>query len=94
MFSEIQCNIARLMTGTDTPDEMISEEHAAMLGSNRNVAAMRIDQAVASYGRPFNEIWEVALKDFREIASQYNISPATLFCVYLEWLDMVGKKLT
>lgn len=55
---------------------------------------MRIDQAVASYGRPFNEIWEVALKDFREIASQYNISPATLFCVYLEWLDMVGKKLT
>lgn len=56
--------------------------------------AMRIDQAVASYGRPFNEIWEVALKDFREIASQYNISPATLFCVYPEWLDMVGKKLT
>ena len=31
MFSEKQCNIARLMTGADTPDEIISEEHAAML---------------------------------------------------------------
>ena len=94
MFSEKQCNIARLMTGADTPDEIISEEHAAMLGPNRNVAAMRIDQALSLYGKPFNQVWELALKDFREIASQYNISPATLFCVYLEWLDMIGKSLS
>lgn len=94
MFSEKQCNIARLMAGADTPDEIISEEHAAMLGPNRNVAAMRIDQAISLYGKPFSQVWELALKDFHEITSQYNISPATLFCVYLEWLDMMGKSLS
>ena len=54
----------------------------------------RIDQAISLCGKPFSQVWELALKDFHEITSQYNISPATLFCVYLEWLDMMGKSLS
>ena len=93
MFSEKQCNIARLMTGTDTLDEIISEEHAAMLGPNRNVAAMRIDQAVAMYGRPFSEIWELALKDFREIACNTTSAPQRFSAYIWNGWTWSGKNL-
>ena len=87
MFSATMCKIARLMTGTDTPDELISEEYAAMLGPNRNVAAMRMDGIVSQYGLPFDQIWDDVQKDFKEVAGQYDISPATLLCLYLEWFN-------
>ncbi len=93
MFSAMQCQVARLVTGTDTPDEVISQEYAAMLGSNRSVAAMRLDAAVRQYGLPFQQAWDYAIKDFREIAEQYNVSPATLLCLYVEWCNENGKKL-
>lgn len=81
------------MTGSDATDEQISQEYAAMLGPNRNVAALRLDGAVRQYGLPFDQVWERALKDFRELAAQYRVSPATLFCLYLEWADANGVKL-
>lgn len=87
MFSAVQCQAARLMTGTDTPDEQISQEYAAMLGANRGVAVMLLDNAVKQYGLPFEQAWEYARKDFSEIATKYNVSPATLLCLYIEWIN-------
>lgn len=92
MFSARQCEAARLMTGTDTPDEQIVEEYAAMLGPNRSVAAMRLNGAVKQYGLPFEQAWEHAQKDFREIAAQYGVSPATLLCLYIEWESANNEK--
>ena len=80
------------MTGADTPDEQIVKEYAAMLGPNRAVAAMRLDGAVKQYGLPFEQAWEYALKDFREIAAQYDVSPATLLCLYAEWGSANNEK--
>ena len=84
MFSRLQCQAARLMTGTDTPDEQISQEYAAMLGSNRSVAAMRLDKAVQATGLPLNESWDQVSREFGEIADQYGVSPATILCLYIE----------
>ena len=93
MFSSRECQMARLMTGSDATDDQISQEYAAMLGSNRRVAALRLDEAVRRCGLPFEQAWERALKDFRELAAQYRVSPATLFCLYLEWADANGVRL-
>ncbi|MBE7003689.1 MAG: hypothetical protein E7425_05295 [Ruminococcaceae bacterium] len=85
MFSAVQCYAARLLTGTDTPDEIISQEYAALLGPNRNVAAMLLDDAVRKQGLPFQQAWDFCKDDFQAIAEQYSVSPATMVCLYMEW---------
>lgn len=85
MVSSKQCETARLMTNDTTSDVLINSEYASMSDAAKNEAAIKIDELAKTYTTPFDMSFPLMVKDFAQVASQYNISKATLFCVYMAY---------
>lgn len=84
MLSEKQCELARLLTQDTASDIQINSEYAVLLDETKTVAAQAIDELVKLHNMPFDKAVSVLAEDFKTISSQHGISPATLFCVYME----------
>lgn len=84
MFSKKQCDLARLMTQDETDDERINKEFSAIDTINREAATKEIDNLLKLHNMPFDKgIW-LLQEDFSKISTKFDISPATLFCIYME----------
>lgn len=84
MLSEQQCELARTMTGDDTDSAIIITQYSGMSSSDKSAAYQALDTVLKIHDIPFDEGIVQFKKDFANIASEYNISPAALFCVYME----------
>lgn len=79
-----QCEIARTMTKSTTSDSTINVEFNSMNLSDKITAANEIDALVKIHNLPFDKGFNIMVEDFNAIANKYSISPATLFCIYME----------
>lgn len=84
MFSQQQCEIARTLTKDNALDEQINSEYQTMTPADKVNSAMQIDKLCKDHNDSFDKALPVIAEDFKVIANTYHISPATLFCVYME----------
>lgn len=84
MLSIKQCEIARAMTKSTASDLTINAEFNSMDLSNKIASANEIDVLIKMHNQPFDKGFDIMVDDFNTIADKYSISPATLFCVYME----------
>lgn len=84
MLSSKQCEIARVMTSDKTNDEIINEEFLKMSEEDKLTAAIAVDKILKLHNMPFDKGYKIMTADFVHIATEFLISPATMFCVYME----------
>ena len=84
MFNFSQCELARTLTQTQTSDEQIYREFTSMSSEVKYAASKDIDSVLKAHDTPIDKGWSILQNDFLTIATKYNISSATLFCVFME----------
>ena len=87
MFNQRQCEIARLLTATSTPDTQINEEYQSVGEIRAKLSTQMIDVLLKEHDLPFDEGFEILKEDFLSIAQKFSISPATLFCIYMHYVN-------
>lgn len=83
MLSAKQCELARVMTKDTTSDIQMNAEYQTMSDADKTIAADQIDSLLKEHNMPFDKGIDLLQDDFAKVASQFQISPATLFCVYM-----------
>lgn len=73
------------MTRDTATDAMIISEYSSMSSPDKQNAAREIDVLLKQHDMPFDKGIKVMQSDFSNIASKFNIHPATLFCVYMDF---------
>ena len=91
-LSEKMCSVARLMTGCDTPTETINKEYNSISDTDKQQILQAIDNTVKKHDSPIDEGKKQLEVDFSIIASNFYISPATLFCLYMDYLKSDDHK--
>lgn len=84
MLSSKQCEIARTMTQDTSSDTKINEEFKTMSPIDKLSASKSIDKLIQLHNMPIDKGFNILVDDFKRIANEFNITPATLFCVYME----------
>lgn len=84
MFSFKQCELARTMTKDTASDTQINKEYSLMNESTKISVINLIESMLPSHRVPFDKDFENFVKDFSRIATEFSVSPATVFCVYME----------
>lgn len=85
MLSAKQCELARIMTRTDTPDcQIVSEFNTVISIDTLSTIAECIDNLLKLHDMPFDVGFDIMAEDFALVAEQFEISPATLFCIYMD----------
>lgn len=84
MLSEQQCELARTLTGDKTESSVIMQQYATVSEANKLSAYQALDILLQEHNAPFDKGISYLQTDFANIAANYNISPSTLFCVYME----------
>ena len=84
MLSSKQCELARTMTQDKTTDLQINQEFESMKPSDKILSAAVVEKLLQLHDMPFDKGFKFLVNDFTHIASEFYISPATLFCVYME----------
>ena len=83
MLSAKQCELARVMTKDTISDIQMNAEYDTISDMDKRAAAELIDGLVKEHNMPFDKGIGVMQKDFSDVAAQFQISPATLFCIYM-----------
>lgn len=84
MLNNTQCELARVMTQDTTDNFQINKEFNALnLSAKANIASA-IDELLKLHDMPIDKGFEIMKKDFIQIANEFSISPATLFCIYMD----------
>lgn len=84
MFGLKQCELARAMTNTTTSDDQINSEFEAISQSSKLAAFKEIEILLEQHNMPFDKGFKVMKKDFNDVSEKFLISPATLFCIYMD----------
>lgn len=84
MLSSKQFELARLMTHDTSSDLKIANELSTISLVSKASASLAIDNLLKAHDLPFYQGFQLMTKDFADIARQFSISPATLFCIYME----------
>lgn len=84
MLSSKQCEIARVMTSDKTNDVKINEEFLKMSEEDKLSAAIAVDKILKPHNMPFDKGYKIMTNDFIHIATEFLVSPATMFCIYME----------
>lgn len=87
MLNNTQCELARVMANDTASDERINLEYASLNPDTMELAAKDIDELVKLHNMPIDKCLKIMFNDFADIADKYSISPATLFCVYMGFLN-------
>lgn len=87
MLNNTQCELARVMTNNTATDEQINLEYASMNHDTMELAAKDIDELVKLHNMTIDKCLKTMLSDFANVANKYSISPATLFCVYMDFMN-------
>lgn len=83
MLSAKQCELARVMTRDTISDIQMNSEYQTMSDTDKTIAADQIDDLLKKHNMPFDKGIGLLQDDFSEVASKFQISPATLFCIYM-----------
>lgn len=83
MLSAKQCELARVMTKDTVSDIQMNAEYQTVSDDDKSIAAEQIDMLLKEHNMPFDKGIGLLQADFAEVASKFQISPATLFCVYM-----------
>lgn len=83
MLSAKQCELARVMTKDTVSDIQMNAEYQTVSDDDTSIAAEQIDMLLKEHNMPFYKGIGLLQADFAEVASKFQISPATLFCVYM-----------
>ena len=84
MLNFKQCELARTMTKDNTPDVQINREFSDITHTIRVSIAEDIDKFLKLHNMPIDKGFEVMVDDFDKVSQKYSISPATLFCIYMD----------
>ena len=87
MLNSKMCCLARLLTGDSSSDEAINAEYIKMPIQDKKSAFELIHKISIKHNAPFDLGNKQMRIDFDVIANNYCISPATLFCIYMELLS-------
>lgn len=85
MPNKTQCELARVMTNDAADDELINREYELLDQNTRAQAAVDIDELIKKHNMPIDKALKIMFNDFADVAEKYTISPATLFCVYMDF---------
>lgn len=83
MLSSRQCKLARLLTQDTTLDSQIIKEYISISADDKKSASKAIDNLLQLHDMSFDKGFGVMINDFKQIATDFNISPSTLFCIYM-----------
>lgn len=83
MLSAKQCELARVMTKDTISDTKMNAEYQTMSDTDKTIAADQIDRLLKEHNMPFDKGIGLLQDDFANVASKFQISPATLFCIYM-----------
>ncbi len=83
MLSAKQCELARVMTKDTTSDIQMNAEYQTMSDADKTIAADQIDVLLKAHNMPFDKGIGLLQDDFAKVAKKFQISPATLFCIYM-----------
>lgn len=84
MLNNKQCELARVMTQDTTDNFQINNEFNTLNSSTKTNITSAIDELLKLHDMPIDKGFEVMKKDFIQIANEFSISPATLFCIYMD----------
>ena len=84
MLSFKQCELARIMTQTTISDVQINDEFKSTDLTTKICASKKLNELLQLHNESFDLGFSIMTEDFLAIAKEYNISPATLFCIYME----------
>lgn len=79
-----QYELARKITQTNTSDSQIKWELDSISYINKENASREIDEYLIAHNISLNIGFDIMKQDFLSVANKYNISSATLFCIYRE----------
>lgn len=83
MPSSRQCKLARLLTQDTTLDSQINKEYISISADDKKSVSKTIDDLLQLHDMSFDKGFGIMINDFKQIVTDFNISPATLFCVYM-----------
>lgn len=84
MLVHEQCEIARVMTKDTVTDDQIRAEYDAFPVSSKPEVNNRIGALIKAHNGSFDVAYPIIAQDFLRIGQEYHVSPATLFCIYME----------
>lgn len=84
MLSFKQCELARTMTKTTISDVQINDEFKSINLTSKICASEKLEALLQLHNKPFDLGFNTMTEDFSAVAKEYGISPATLFCIYME----------
>lgn len=84
MLNSKQCELACKMTGVTIPDAQIIREYSSLQDCDKETALREINKLLVEHNQPFDTGIQFLQNDFANTAKKYNITPATLFCVYMD----------
>lgn len=87
MLNSRHCEIARLLTKSDTTNAQIRREYQTLSSVTAGIASQEIDLLLKEHERPIDEGFDLMADDFAKIAKKYGVSPATLFCIFMKHLN-------
>lgn len=85
MTIDQQCEIARVMTGSNYSNDEILKNIRTMNELVKEEASVSINQLLLRDNLPFDKAFPLVKADFKKVAQKYKINPAALFWVYMEW---------
>lgn len=84
MLSSKQCELACKMTGVTVPYAQIISEYSSLQDCDKETALQEINKLLVEHNQPFDTGILLLQHDFANTAKKYNITPATLFCIYMD----------
>lgn len=85
MTKQEQYEVARVMTGSKTSNEVIDIQLATIDDSTRSLAPLAVHKMIQENSLPFNQVFTKSKSEFNQIATEHKIDSATLFCIYMQW---------
>lgn len=83
---EQQSNIARSITGSKLETNLIIAGVKGIEESKKETVCSLIETMIKKYDLSFDKAFPYIQDGFNNISSDYNIDPAILFWVYMDWL--------
>lgn len=91
MTREQQAEIARTMTGSNLSTDDIIGQVVCVSKLTKEIVCPQIDEMVRKNNLPFDKAFPLVKAGFNNIAKDYNLDPAVLFWVYMDWMSEKRK---
>jgi hypothetical protein len=86
MTKEQQAEIARIMTGSNLSTDGIIGQVLCVSKAIKETVCPKVDEMVRKHNLPFDKAFSLVKAGFNNIAKEYNLDPAVLFWVYMDWM--------